>query len=595
MTRWTLLFTLALLSGCTSPPMRPDNFARGDEAALRRHVEQVIAYEMRKSDTPGLSIALVDDQRVIWAQGYGYADQERKIPATERTIYRVGSISKLFTDAAALQLAEQGRLNIDAPLRTYLPEFSIKQRLADTAPITLRDLMTHHAGLPRDVLKGFQTAEPAAFDAILPELRDDHAAYAPGQTFYYSNVGVTLLGSVIQRVTDEPFAAHMRRSVLIPLGMSDSSFESGASASPLMAKSHHGLVLRPEPPMRDLPAGGLNASVVDLSRFISMVFADGMAGSQRLLRGATVQAMLRPQNSDVALDLNFQVGLGWMLSTLGRSTLQGAGVVAHHAGSIEGFRSQLYLLPQHKLGVVVLANSDTATPVVDRVATETLAAALEVKTGIRQPTFKRAAPSDQPVPEATAAALVGDYTTLAGPARVLREGGRLRIEAAGRTFNLVQRTDGLFAIDYAVLGVLHLDLGTLADISLSLRRVDGHDVLVASVGAQEMLVGERVEPPADLGKWRGRLGEYRITNLGRDRQLIDRIRLTEQRGFLVAELTMTDSPGQTGRLLLMPLSDTEAILLGALNNAGETVRVQMIDGEERLVASGYQARRIPAP
>jgi hypothetical protein len=326
-----------------------------------------------------------------------------------------------------------------------------------------------------------------------------------------------------------------------------------------------------------------------------MVFADGRSGSERVLDGGAVDAMLRPQNGEVPLDLNFQVGLGWMLSTLGRSTLQGAGVVAHHAGSIEGFRSQVYLLPQHKLGVVVLANSDTATQVVDRVANETLAAALEAKTGIRQPTTPRVAPSDQPVPATTAAALVGDYTTLAGPARVLRKGGGLRVEAAGHTLNLIQRSDGLLAVDYAVLGILHVDLGTLADVGLSLRRVSGRDVLVATVGAQQMLVGERVRPPVDLGKWRGRLGDYLITNLGRDRKFIDRIRLIEERGFLVAELTMTDTPGQAGRLLLMPQSDTEAILLGALNNAGETVRVQIIDGEEHLVASGYQARRVSVP
>ncbi len=589
-----LLATLAVLSGCAAAPTRPDRFAQGDEAAVQRHVENVIAYEMRQSKTPGLSIALVDEQRVVWAQGFGYADQANRIPATEKTLYRAGSISKLFTDIAALQLAEQGRLNIDAPLRTVLPEFSIRQRFENAAPITPRDLMTHHAGLPRDVLKGFQTPEPAAFDSLLPALREDDAAYPPGQFFSYSNVGVTLLGSAIQRVSGEPFADHMKRSVLLPLGMADSSFEQGESASPLMAVSHHGHDPKPEPPMRDVPAGGLNTSVADLSRFISMVFAGGASGDHRLLEAGTVAAMLRPQNSGVALDLNFQVGLGWMLSTLGRSSLQGAGVVAHHAGAIAGFRSQIYLLPQHRLGVVVLANSDTAQQAVDHVATEALAAALEVKAGIRQPTFTRPAPSDRPVPEATAAALVGDYTTLAGPARVLREGGGLRIETAGRTFNLIQRSDGLFAIDYALLGFLHIDLGPLADIGLSLRSVSGRDVLVAAVGTQEMLVGERVEPPADLGPWRGRLGDYTITNLGRDRQFIDRIRLTEERGFLLAEMTMTDSPGDTGRVLLMPLSDTEAIFLGALNHAGETVRVQTIDGEEQLVAAGYHARRVTA-
>jgi hypothetical protein len=302
--------------------------------------------------------------------------------------------------------------------------------------------------------------------------------------------------------------------------------------------------------------------------------------------------MLRPQNGEVALDLNFQVGLGWMLSTLGRSTIQGGGVVAHHAGAIEMYRSQLYILPQHKLGVVVLANSGSATQVVDRIATEALATALEVKTGIRQPPFATVARSGQPAPEAAVAALVGDYTTIAGPVRVFAEGRTLRAELAGRQFDLMPRSDGLFAIDYALLGILHIDLGMLSDAGLALRKVEGHDALVARIGSQEMLVGDRVAPPQSLGAWRNRLGDYEIANLGGDRRFVSRIRLIEERGFLIAEMAATDSPGQNQRVLLMPRSDTEAISLSVLSDAGETIRILTIDGEERLVASGYQARRV---
>lgn len=596
MTPWLtlILIVFTLLGGCSTAPTRPDALARGDEDATRRYLEKLIDHEMGRSGTPGLSIALVDDQRVVWAQGFGFADLERKLPATPSTVYRVGSISKLLTDVAAMQLVEQGRLRLDEPLQTYLPEFSIRQRRADAPPITVRQLMTHHAGLPRDLLKGFQAARPAPFDSVIRDLQGETAAYAPGQIFWYSNVGVTLLGSVVERVGAMPFAAHMQRAVLQPLGMSDAAFEPGVSASPWMATGYHRRDPKPEPPLRDVPAGGLNASVSDLSRFISMVFAGGMSGPNRVLRAETVEAMLSPQNGSVPLDMNFHVGLGWMLSTLGRSTLQGAGVVAHHAGAIAGFRSQLYLLPQHKLGVVVLANSDTATEAVDRVATEALAVALEAKTGIKQPPHVPVPPSGDPVPAAAAASLAGDYTTLVGPARIVPIGGKLRAEVAGHTFDLVQRRDGMFALDYALLGLVHLDLGPLSDVGLAVRQVSGHQVLVARIGAQEMLVGDRVTPPADLGAWRRRLGDYAITNLGDDRRFIERLRLVEDRGYLVVELTATDSPKRTDRLLLKPLSDDEAIVLGPLSDGGESIRVRMVEGEEHLVASGLRARRVRA-
>ena len=104
--------------------------------------------------------------------------------------------------------------------------------------------------------------------------------------------------------------------------------------------------------------------------------------------------------------------------------------------------------------------------------------------------------------------------------------------------------------------------------------------------------GERVEPPRTLGAWQRRLGDYEITNLDHDRKFLERIRLTEERGFLLAELTAANPRGQTQRVLLKPLSDSEALVLGPLSDAGETLRVQSVNGEERLTTSGYQARRV---
>ncbi len=592
MKTWPILAALAILSGCAAAPARPSRFNQGDEEAAKAYLTKLIAYEMQNSSTPGLSIALVDDQRVVWAQGFGYADLEHKVPATAQTLYRVGSISKLFTDTAAMQLVEQGKLDIDRPLQTYLPNFTIKEHAADAAAITPRLLMTHHSGLPRDWAKGFMTPEPATFTSVIDDIREEYAAYPPREVFSYSNLGITLLGSAIQQLSGTAFADHVKQSVLMPMGMSASSFETGVSSSTLMAKAYKGHEAKAEPSLRDIPAGGLNSSVADLSRFMSMMFAGGMSGEHRILKAETIAEMLRPQNSDVSLDMNFHVGLGWMLSTLGRSTIQGGGVVAHHAGATELFRSQMYILPEHKLGVVVLANSSTARQAIDHVATAALSMQLEAKTGIKQPPFVTIPAAAQPVSDATVEAYVGDYTTIAGPARVFSEGKNLRAELAGRRFDLVQRSDGLFALDYALLGMFHLNLGGLEDAGLSVRKIGGHDALVARIGSQEMLVGDRVSPPKSLGDWQRRLGDYEIANLGDDHRFIERIRLTEERGFLIVELTMTDPPGRKQRLLLMPQSNTVGLLLGPLGDAGEAVRVQTVEGEERLVVSGYQAKRV---
>jgi CubicO group peptidase (beta-lactamase class C family) len=584
-------FCVTALAGCSTPPTRPASVTRNDLASTQAYITRLVQHDMARNKVTGLSLALVDDQRVVWAQGFGFADIEQGTPASDETLYRVGSISKLFTDTAALQLTERGQLDLDQPIQRYLPT------LAPGAPqlpvtITPRQLMTHHSGLPRDRLKGFQSPQPKPFASLVNDLAGEPLAYAPDQTFSYSNVGISVLGAVVQSLSGEAFAQHMQQNVLTPLGMEHSAFETGVSNSPLMAKGYRGREAVPEIPLRDVPAGGLNSSVNDLSRFMSMVFAKGLSGTHQVLKPETVDEMLRPQNSAVPLDFNFKTGLGWMLSTLGKSTIENAGPVAHHAGAIGMFRSQMYLLPQHKLGVVVLANSGTATGMVDHIATETLTLALEAKTGIKQPTHPKPAWADTPLPAEVQNAHAGDYTTLVGPIHISADGRELRVNAVGHDFKLRPRSDGLLGLDYALLGLVSLDLGTLSEIGFSRRTVAGRDLLVARVGSQDMLVGQRIQPPASLGAWQQRLGDYDISNLGDDPKVVKRVRLIEERGFLVFETTMLDEPNQIIRAVLKPVSDTQALLLGPLADGGETVRSVVVDGVEQLAYSGYLARKM---
>jgi CubicO group peptidase (beta-lactamase class C family) len=587
------LFALsaAALAGCSVAPTRPANVARNDLVSTQAYVTRLVQHEMALYKVPGLSLALVDDQRIVWAQGFGFADVEQGIPASAASLYRVGSISKLFTDTAVMQLAERGQLDIDTPIQSYLPALGPK---APQLPVTItsRQLMTHHSGLPRDLLKGFQTRKPKPFSSLVEDLAGQPLDYTPELVFSYSNVGISLLGSVVQTLSGQPFALHMQKSVLAPLGMEHSAFEIGVSDSPLMAKGYRGREVTPEIPLRDVPAGGLNSSVNDMSRFMSMVFADGRAGAHQFLKPETLHEMLRPQNSAVPLDFNFQVGLGWMLSTLGQSTIENAGPVAHHAGAIGMFRSQMYLLPEHKLGVVVLANSGAATGMVDHIATETLALALEAKTGIQQPIRSKSSWAGVPLSAEVQNAFAGDYTTFVGPVHINAVGSDLRVNALGHDFKLRPRSDGFLGLDYKLLGLVPIDMGTLSDIGFSLHAVDGRMLLVAHEGAQDMLIGQRIEAPASLGAWQQRLGDYEITNLGDEPKVVKRIRLIEERGFLVFESILLDEPDQTARAVLKPVSDTQALLLGPLADGGELIRSVVLNGVEHLEYSGYQARKI---
>jgi CubicO group peptidase (beta-lactamase class C family) len=579
---------LGALAACQSPPPKPESPARGDYASTRQYLSQRIQFEMKRHAVTGLSIALVDDQQIVWAEGFGHADRAANVAAAPETVYRVGSISKLFTDTAVMQLAEQGRLDIDQPLQTYLPQFTIRSRFAGAVPITPRNLMTHHSGLPDSVVNGMWTDHPAPFSSVTTSLRDDYAAYPPDYVFAYSNIGITLLGDMIQTVTGEDFAARLERTLLRPLGMRDASFALGLTG-PLAAKAYRDGKEADEKPLRDVPAGGLNANVLDLGRFLQMIFAEGRANGRQILQPATVAQMLAPQNGAVALDQDFRIGLGWML--IGK--IDNAGPVAQHAGATLFHRSQLMILPQHKLGVVVLSNSATAGGVVTDIATAALQLALEVKTGIRQSEPKKLTPAPAALTPQQLQSWPGQYATHFGYAKVSKNGDRLRATLADANFDLTPRGADKVGLQYRLLGLIPLQVDALDKLHLSRALVSGRDVVLAEDGGRTMLGGEKITPRPVPQKWLDRLGDYAFVNTkpGEDGIQIDKVALVHRDGLLMIDISVPDMPGESGLLPIEALSDSEAIISGIGRGKGETLRVVDIDGAEHIAYSGFLLRK----
>jgi CubicO group peptidase (beta-lactamase class C family) len=221
-----ITFVIVAFAGCSSMPKKPETLALKDYSYTKEYITWLVEQQMRKHDVTGLSVALVEDQQVIWAEGFGFADRGNKIPAEPNTIYRVGSISKLFTTLAAMQLAEQGRLDIDNPIRDYLPGFSIRSRFPEAGPVTPRTLMTHHSGLPSDLQKGMWSSNPENFRGVVEKMKGEYAANPPDTVFAYSNLGMTILGVTVVEVSGKGFGAYMSENVLGPLNMTRSWFRS---------------------------------------------------------------------------------------------------------------------------------------------------------------------------------------------------------------------------------------------------------------------------------------------------------------------------------------------------------------------------------
>ncbi len=564
--------------------MSPSTALRGDYSFAKTYLTWLIEETMVEQNVEGLSIALVDEQKVVWAQGFGYADAANKIPATPETVYRMGSISKLFTDTLVMQLAEQGKLNIDKPLQAYLPDFSIKTRFTDAGPITPRNIMSHHSGLPGDMSNGMWIQQPKPFSELVGQLKDQYVAYPPNMMWSYSNLGLTLLGTMVERVVGQDFNVYAKQQLLQPLGMVNAEFSQALSGNNV-AKAYKNYNETNEIPLRDTPAGGLNANVLDMSRFIKMVFADGKVNGRQILRPETLKEMLRSQNEQVALDVGFQIGLGWML----RNNLN-IGTIAEHGGATLYHRSQLSLLPEHKLGVIISVNSPPTGDLLMKVTNTALKLAVAVKTG------KQIAIDDDDQPQQSTRILTaeerekaaGQYATVLGYIKLTADGDELVTEINGKTLDFVTRQDGYFSLRYKLFGLFPIQFKALSDVGLSLRSIAGHDLVLAHYQGQTFVVGEKIKPVPIPSALRNRLGEYEIINLaGGDGVVPRQCALREKDGFLMLEYSLPEFEINNMTLPIAPLSDTEALILGLGRGMQETVRIVNQNGAEYVSYSGY--------
>lgn len=340
-----------------------------------RALETLITHEVADKKLPALSIALVDNQQIVWAKGFGYADPSQKKPATARTIYRVGSVSKLFTDLAVMKLVEQGKLDIDAPVDRYLPDF--KPENPFKKPITLRQLMTHRSGLVRESAVGsyFDPTTPT-LEKTIASLNATKLVYEPETRIKYSNSGIAVVGRALEVTQKKPFVDYLTATILEPLAMKDSSFAPTAEQQKELAKAvmwtYHGREFpAPTWELGMPPAGSLYTNVIDISKFLSVLFKGGDGHKERLLKQETLEAMYKPQFAKKDDKSGF--GLGFYVREW-----QGKRRIGH-GGAVYGFATDLSALPDEKLGVIVVTSRDVANAVTARIADVALESMLAVK------------------------------------------------------------------------------------------------------------------------------------------------------------------------------------------------------------------------
>ncbi|HMD40904.1 MAG TPA: serine hydrolase domain-containing protein [Candidatus Acidoferrum sp.] len=324
-----------------------------EKADLEAFFDGIVPLQLERSDVAGATVLVMKDGQVLLKKGYGFSDLTKKQPVDpDTTMFRLASISKLFTWVSVMQLAEQGKLDIDADVNSYL-DFQIAPAFGK--PITLRNLMTHTGGF-EEVLHNILMTDPK----IAPTLRDfliqnqPRRMYPPGEIPAYSNYGVGLAGYIVQRVSAEPFEQYVSEHIFLPLGMKHSSFNQPMTAelSPFVSDGYHASTEKPAIGFEifsPAPAGGVSSSAGDMGRFAMALLNGGELDGHRILKTETREAMWTPQ-FQASKDLP-PLCMGFYQTW--RNNLHFIG----HDGDLIAFHSMFLLEPKEKLVLFISYNS----------------------------------------------------------------------------------------------------------------------------------------------------------------------------------------------------------------------------------------------
>ncbi len=444
-------------------------------------VTRFIVHEMADKAIPGLSIALVEDQRIVWARGFGTARPADSLPATAQTIYRVGSVSKLFTALGVMQEVGTGGLGLDRPVTDYLPGFNPGN--PGSRPVTLRQLLAHRSGLVHEPPVGnYFTPAPATLAATVASLNGTTLVFPPESTVKYSNAGYAVAGRVLEVAAGAPFDRVMAQRLLGPIGMSRSAFGPpvlpGEAAAGTMWTVDGRRFGAPDFEWGIEPAAGLRSTAVDLARFLSFLFRRGTVADTPLVDSAALEQMWRPQ-----FEAGSFFGLGF-----GVSPFEGSPHVSH-GGAVYGFSTELHGLTAEKLGVVVIANLEFSNQVLERLGAFALRAMRAERAGGPLPEPLQT----EPIPPGRARAMRGHYFH------------------GQRRFELLERPDGLALVPAGGVAVA--------------LRASGPDLVVDDVrefgnafspltdssiafGEQFFTRAPPPFPPEVPARWAGLIGEY---------------------------------------------------------------------------------------
>jgi len=431
-----LLFLSAQVSAvhCTSSREPADTNAR-----LSKEMKRM----MRRHHLPAFAMSIVESDRVLFQSVQGFVDMEKQIPATGQSIFKIYSVSKAFTALEIFREVEEGLIVLDDPITKYLPDFRIQSRFPEGAPITVKSLLAHRSGLPRNECLTCPPAEDDPYSLHKFDVcsRDCFLAYPVGTRYKYSNLGYNLLGRIVEEKRNMGFEDYMKKHLLSDMGMESSTFQSSDLDSTTLIAKGYEYYKRKYYPMhqtdiKNVPSGNLYSNLEDMSVFLQGVLRNSIFTDENTLERMCIDHYSTELDPET-------MGLGWKTTLLAGGEL----MIWHDGGPDEGVGALVAAVPDQNLAVAMIANSKSFGGNISVLfAKEILEQLLVEKGTIEKPSTKKVERIQ--VPEQIFPSYEGLYIAFGVPMEVKARRKKLQAKIGGMSLHLIPVGNAEFKVTH---------------------------------------------------------------------------------------------------------------------------------------------------
>lgn len=547
-----------------------------------------IVNEMSKNKVVGLSIAIVDSNGVLLAEGFGKADKENNIAVTDSTIFPIASVTKTFTGIAVMQLVEKGMIDLDKPIAEYIPELSLPA--GEEKIITTRMLLTHHSGIHGDILYNWYMPEvssnPLIYEQVTGLINDVGTIFPPGKLHSYCNSGYSLLGVLIHKVTGIGYVEYIHSNIFEPLGMKNSIAFAGDVAKQIIAKGYIGKASTTIPMKLGIPAGGIALTAKDAARYLIGVI-DSYHGKNMLLKQETMQQMMTQQNKENQLDRGFSIGLSWFL----QDPINQVAKYAAHRGELPPYYSMMIVLPELKIGVLLSVNTNSAADFPDELAHSLIYELYEYYA--KRPVPKNSVKEKIAISKEELKQYEGTYPNVYfGPMKVKLKGKNLNIKSPAMPGSIVltPHADSTFSMKVKMLGV-KLPIKLLDDLKVDFRENNGEKYMFFIIHNSMLNPNLKIALFEIPEKYKSYGGKYKVVNMQNADRVVKEVKIKINRKGEFSTFQYTFLGRHKFNMVIQPIDNENAKFAGTGYFVGDKIHWETTDDKITMFWSGLKLEK----